>query len=189
MQKRKLINAGSLICNLNSFFVLWLINSFSFLSYSQQQDVHTKRFYESNSHLNVRDIQITKDNGFVVVGNAQILFGQQNYNGSFIFYNDSSANISSNYHWEKVYTTFGNVEDFSFEKVQELPDSSLIVAGKMFNLISNTYGGALLRMDRNGNEIWKKSLETGSNEPIMISDINVETDSTFFDFRFQNGDG
>jgi len=179
MQKRKLINAGSLICNLNSFFVLWLINSFSFLSYSQQQDVHTKRFYESNSHLNVRDIQITKDNGFVVVGNAQILFGQQNYNGSFIFYNDSSANISSNYHWEKVYTTFGNVEDFSFEKVQELPDSSLIVAGKMFNLISNTYGGALLRMDRNGNEIWKKSLETGSNEPIMISDINVETDSTF----------
>jgi hypothetical protein len=179
MKIRNTLLFCSLTIKLSLFLIICFINLFSFLIHSQQFDVNTKRFYESNSHLNVRDIQITRDNGFVVVGNAQIQFGQQNYVGSFIFYNDSSSVISSNYHWEKVYTTFGNVEDFSFEKVQELPDSSLIVAGKMFNLMSNTYGGALLRIDRNGNEIWKKSLEIGNNEPTIISDIYIESDTTF----------
>jgi hypothetical protein len=179
MLKNSILTFENLLTILKISKALSIFLFIPFLNFSQQSDIHTKRFYESNSHLNVRDIQITKDNGFLVVGNAQILFGQQNYVGSFIFYNDSSGNISSNYHWEKVYTTFGNVEDFSFEKVQELPDSSFLVSGKMFNVISNTYGGALLRMDRNGNEIWKKSLETAFNEPIIISDINVETDSTF----------
>lgn len=188
MKIRNTLLFCGLTIKLSSFLIICFINLFSFLIHSQQFDVNTKRFYESNSHLNVRDIQITRDNGFVVVGNAQIQFGQQNYVGSFIFYNDSSSVISSNYHWEKVYTTFGNVEDFSFEKVQELPDSSLIVAGKMFNLMSNTYGGALLRIDRNGNEIWKKSLEIGNNEPTIISDIYIESDTTFLIVGSKMGD-
>ena len=49
----------------------------------------------------------------------------------------------------------------------------------MFNPITNQLGGALLKLDHQGNEIWKKSISDSSGADIVVTDLLIETDSSF----------
>jgi hypothetical protein len=148
-----------------------LVNSLTI--FSQQTDLATKRYWEANSQLNAKTLKSTYKNGFVVAGNANIQFGQTDYVAGFVIYNDSSGTN----HWEKAYSSFGNT--FSFETVNQLPDSSFIAGGNMFNPITNQLGGALLKLDQHGNEIWKKSISDSSGADLVVSDLLVEGDTSF----------
>ncbi len=142
------------------------------LFFAQASDTRTKKYWENSSHLNAKEMIVTLDKGFAVAGSADIFFGPT-YIGGFVFYSDSSGNN----HWEKIYGSFGDV--FSFESIIQLPDSSFIAGGKMFNPITNRNGAALLKLDIQGNEQWKKSIDDSSGAEMSIIDLTVLTDSTF----------
>jgi hypothetical protein len=141
--------------------------------FSQQTDLSTRRYWEANSQLNAKTLKSTSNNGYVVAGNADIQFGQTNYVAGFVFYSDSTG---SN-HWEKAYSSFGNT--FAFQTIAQLADSGFIAGGNMFNPITNQLGGALLKLDQQGNEIWKKSISDSSGADIVVSDLLVESDTSF----------
>ncbi|MCF8410868.1 MAG: hypothetical protein K9G31_06175, partial [Crocinitomicaceae bacterium] len=105
--------------------LLLILLSWPILFFAQTSDSRTQKYWENSSHLNAKGMIVTMDKGFAVVGSTDIFFGPP-YIGGFIFYSDSSGNN----HWEKIYTSFGNV--FSFESIIQLPDSSFIAGGKMF---------------------------------------------------------
>lgn len=149
------------------FLILFLLTNCS-LFFSQQF-----RYWESNSQLNAKTLISTSNGGFVTAGNSTIQFGQNNYVAGFVFYSDSSGQN----HWEKVYTSFSDT--FSFEVITQLTDSSLIAGGNMFNPITNQLGGSLLKLDHQGNEIWKKSLSDSSGSDIVVSDLLNDSDSSF----------
>lgn len=153
----------------------------SFLLFSQSLNLSTKRYWETNSQINAKTIKSTVDGGFIVAGNANIQFGQNNYVTGFVFYNDSSGNN----HWEKIYTSFGNT--FSFETVAQLNDSGFIAGGTMFNPITNKLGGALLKLDKNGNEIWKKTISDSLDAEIVISDLLIDSDTSFISIAKKTG--
>ncbi|MFM7637469.1 MAG: T9SS type A sorting domain-containing protein [Crocinitomicaceae bacterium] len=132
------------------------------------------RYWEQNSQFYARNFSTTLDGGFIVSGYATTQFGQNDYVISFVCYSDSSGQ----HHWEKLYTNF--TDTFSFETVAQLPDSSFIVGGKQFNPMTNQLGGALLKLDSQGNEIWKKSISDSSGAEIVISDFFIDTDTSFF---------
>ena len=152
---------------INLFFLL----SIPIFAFAQQFDARSNRYSENSSHVNARDMMVTLDKGFVVVGNSEMFSGQI-ATGGFVFYSDSSGNN----HWEKVYTSFGDF--FSFETVLQLTDSSFIAGGKMFNPITNRHGAALLKLDKLGNEIWKKSIDDSTDDETSILDIQQINDST-----------
>lgn len=146
-----------LIC----FVLFLLLNCLTI--FSQQTDLSTKRYWESTSHLNAKTIKSTFGGGYVVTGDT--------YNNGFIFFNDSSG-ID---HWEKLWNN-----TISFETIVQLSDSGFIAGGKMYNPITNQLGGALMRLDQNGNEIWTKSISDSSDAEIVVSDLSIESDSSFF---------
>ncbi|MFM8243878.1 MAG: hypothetical protein ACKN86_13830, partial [Crocinitomicaceae bacterium] len=130
------------------------------------------RYWEQNSQFYARNFSTTLDGGFIVSGYATTQFGQNNYVISFVCYSDSTGQN----HWEKVYTTFDN--SFSFETILQLSDSGFIAGGKMLNPITNQFGGAILKLDNQGNEIWKKSISDGSSAEILISDLLIDSDTS-----------
>ena len=132
------------------------------------------RYWEQNSQFYAKNFSTTLDGGFIVSGYATTQFGQNDYVISFVCYSDSSGQN----HWEKLYTNFADT--FSFETVAQLPDASFIVGGKQFNPITNQLGGALLKLDSQGNEIWKKSISDSSGADIVISDLLIDSDTSFF---------
>ena len=140
------------------------------------------RYWETNSQLYAKAMKSTLDGGFVVSGSVNI---QNNFFAGFVFYSDSSGQN----HWEKVYTSFDNT--FSFETIEQFPDSRFIAGGKMYNPITAQLGGALLKLDQNGNEIWKKSIADGSGAEILISDLLIDSDSSFLIVakKTENNDG
>jgi hypothetical protein len=141
--------------------------------FSQQTDLWSRRYSELNSQLNAKTLKSTLNGGYVVAGNANIQFGQTNYVAGIVFYSDSSGLN----HWEKAYSSFDNT--FSFETIAQLSDSGFIAGGNMFNPMTNQLGGALLKLDHQGNEIWKKSISDGSGADIVVTDLLIETDSSF----------
>jgi hypothetical protein len=152
--------------------LLLILLSWPILFFAQTSDSRTQKYWENSSHLNAKGMIVTMDKGFAVVGSTDIFFGPP-YIGGFVFYSDSSGNN----HWEKIYTSFGNV--FSFESIIQLPDSSFIAGGTMFNPITNRNGAALLKLDIHGNEQWKKSIDDSTGAEMSILDLEVLSDSTF----------
>lgn len=157
----------------NKIYVIYILVFTNQTFFSQQVDLSSKRYWESNSQINAKTLKSTSNGGFVVAGNAIIQFGQNNYAAGFVIYSDSSGQN----HWEKAYTSFDNT--FSFETIEQFPDSGFIAGGKIYNPITAQFGGALLKLDQNGNEIWKKSISDGSGAEILISDFLIDTDSSF----------
>ncbi len=141
--------------------------------FSQQIDLSSRRYSDPNSQLNAKTLKSTSNGGHVVAGNANIQFGQTNYVAGIVFYSDSSGFN----HWEKAYSSFDNT--FSFETIAQLSDSGFIAGGNMFNPITNQLGGALIKLDQHGNEIWKKSISDNSGADIVVTDLLIETDSSF----------
>jgi hypothetical protein len=119
---------------------LLILFSWPVIFFAQSVDLRTKKYWENSSHLNAKEMIVTLDKGFAVVGSTDIFFGPS-YIGGFVFYSDSSGNN----HWEKIYTSFGDV--FSFESIIQLPDSCFIAGGKMFNPITNRNGGKTAHVD------------------------------------------
>ena len=152
--------------------LILILFSWPVIFFAQSFDLRTKKYSENSSHLNAKEMLVTLDKGFAVVGSTDIFFGPS-YIGGFVFYSDSSGNN----HWEKIYTSFGDI--FSFESIIQLPDSSFIAGGKMFNPITNRNGAALLKLDVQGNEQWKKSIDDSTGAEMSIVDLAVLTDSTF----------
>ncbi len=152
--------------------LLLILLSWPILFFGQASDSRTNKYWENSSHLNAKDMIVTMDKGFAVAGSADIFFGPT-YIGGFVCYSDSSGNN----HWEKIYTSFGDA--FSFESIIQLPDSSFIAGGTMFNPITNRYGAALLKLDIQGNEQWKKSIDDSTGAEMSILDLEVSSDSTF----------
>jgi hypothetical protein len=152
--------------------LILILFSWPVIFFAQSFDLRTKKYSENSSHLNAKEMIVTLDKGFAVVGSTDIFFGPS-YIGGFVFYSDSSGNN----HWEKIYTSFGDI--FSFESIIQLPDSSFIAGGKMFNPITNRNGAALLKLDVQGNEQWKKSIDDSTGAEMSIVDLAVLTDSTF----------
>ena len=139
----------------------------------QQTDLSTKRYSESSSYLNAKTLKSTSNGGYIIAGNANFQFGQTNNVAGIVFFSDSSG-VN---HWEKAYTSHENT--FSFETVAQLTDSGFIAGGTMFNPITNQLGGALLKLDQQGNEIWKKSISDSSGAEIIVSDLLIESDTSF----------
>ena len=153
--------------------LILILFSWPVIFFAQQFDARSNRYSENSSHVNARDMMVTLDKGFVVVGNSEMFSGQI-ATGGFVFYSDSSGNN----HWEKVYTSFGDF--FSFETVLQLTDSSFIAGGKMFNPITNRHGAALLKLDKLGNEIWKKSIDDSTDDETSIFEKNSTRPKSVF---------
>lgn len=151
-------------------FLLVLSSNSSFAQLAE--DPASTRYWDANANLFAKKIQARNDLGYAVCGEATIWSGGNQYNGAFIV----SSDASGEQHWEKCFTTF--FADFSFETVVQWPDSSFLAAGKMFNPMTTMHGAALIKLDKNGNEIWKGSVENGSDHLTEIRNVLITSDTT-----------
>jgi|GEM_PF-2414907 len=154
-----------LITSIGLFFVQF--------SFSQNGiDPASTRYWGANANLFGKKILPTLGNGFAVCGEATIWSGGNQYNGAFIVQSDSSGQQ----HWERCFTTFST--DFSFETVVQWSDSTFLAAGKILNPMTNRHGGALIKLDKNGNELWKGSVENGADQLTVIKNVVITSDSS-----------
>ena len=144
---------------------LFLIHS---LSCSQVIGVTSQRYFFPDYNAPALDICTTVGNGFAVVGTVEY---DQNNSIPYILYCDSLGQQI----WSRPYSTFNS--NFAFNRVIQLPDSSLIIVGKMLNPLQNDFGAACLKLDKNGNEIWKKSIGDNSGEVFSANDVIFTSDS------------
>lgn len=135
-------------------------------------DLFSTRYWDANANVFGKRISVTPEGGFVVCGEANIWSGGNQYNGAFIVSSDSSGEQ----HWEKCFTTF--FADFSFETAVPWSDSSVLAAGKILNPMSNKHGAALIKLDKNGNVLWKGSVENGSDQQTNIKNVLITSDTT-----------
>jgi hypothetical protein len=144
----------------------------SFYGLSQFSDPANTRYWDASASLYARGFLGTADKHFAVCGESFLYFGANPYAGGFVVFSDSSGTN----HWEKAYTAFNT--EFSFENIAQWSDSSLLVGGGMLNPMTNLHGGALLMLDKNGNERWKGSIENGIDSPVSLRKTLILTDST-----------
>lgn len=145
-----------------------IVNAFCQFS----DDPASTRYWDAQANLFGKRVISTDENGFAVCGEADIWSGGNQYSGAFLVVSDSSGA----HHWEKCYTTFYN--DFSFEMIAQWSDSTFLAAGKMMNPMTNTHGGALIKLDKNGNELWKASVENGVDQNCVIKNSLIVSGST-----------
>lgn len=142
----------------------------SSFSWSQSLESVSQRYFLPDYNAPATDIYPTFGGGFVVVGTVEY---DQNNTIPFVMLCDSIGQQL----WSKPYSTFNN--SFAFNRVIQLPDSSLVVVGKMFNPLQNDFGAACIRLDKNGNELWKKSLGDNSGDIFSANDVIFTSDSSF----------
>jgi hypothetical protein len=151
-------------------FLLVLSSNSSFAQLAE--DPASTRYWDANANLFAKKIQARNDLGYAVCGEGVFWSGGTQYNGAFVV----SADSSGDQHWEKCFTTF--FTDFSFETVVQWPDSSFLAAGKILNPMTNIHGAALIKLDKDGNEIWKGSVENGSDYLTEIRNVLITSDTT-----------
>jgi hypothetical protein len=108
----------------------------------------------------------------VVCGELAFWSGGNQHTGAIVVCSDSSGNQ----HWEKCFTTF--VSDFSFETVAPWSDSSFLAAGKIFNPMTTKHGAALMKLDKDGNVLWKGSVENIADQLTVIKNILITSDTS-----------
>ncbi len=136
---------------------------------AQIQDQSTRRYFTSINTTSV-ELVTTFNNGYAVVGYSDDF--NSTYRVPFVLMADSIGQTL----WQRHYSDLTN--GFQFNRIIQLPDSSLVAVGKMRNQLQNANGAALLKLDKNGNEIWKKSIESVgidciANDVIMSADTNL----------------
>lgn len=136
--------------------------------YSQTSDAYTKRYYVNGYDAPASDMVATKNKGFAVVGNVEY---SQNQKVPFIIYCDSAGHQI----WTRPYGTFN--PGFEFNRVIQLPDSSIVAVGKMFNPMQNNYGTACIRISEAGDIIWTKSISDNSGKEFVARDVIFTSDS------------
>lgn len=148
-----------------------VIISLAFISsnlYSQTSDAFTKRYYVNGYNAPARDMVATKNKGFAVIGNVEY---DQSQTVPFIIYCDSAGHQI----WSRPYGTFN--PGFEFNKIIQLPDSSIVAVGKMFNPMQNNYGTACIRISESGDVIWTKSISDNSGKEFVARDVIFTADS------------
>ncbi len=138
-------------------------------SWAQSLVSLSQRYFLPDYNAPATDIYPTFGAGFVVVGTVEY---DQNNTIPFVLLCDSIGQQL----WSKPYSTFNN--SFAFNRVIQLPDSSFIVVGKMLNPLQNNFGAACLKLDKNGNELWKKSLGDNSGDIFSANDVIFTSDSS-----------
>ncbi len=84
-------------------------------------------------------------------GNLALAGSINNYNDAFV----AKYNLAGNLLWTRI-VGYGGLGDEAFA-IQELPDRSLVIAGRTETSASNT-DILLAKLDANGNQIWLKAL-------------------------------
>jgi len=162
--------------NLLLFFSV-LLNR-HFFSQSTINEPKSRRFYQIGYNVNANDLVKTKDGGNIVVGNLS-------YTGdntlAFAVKSDSTGTVQ----WSKPFSCFNSIFDFS--AITELPDSSVIMVGRMFNQLENKYGAACQKLDKNGNVIWAKAINSSDDAITHASNIIVSADSNLLITGYING--
>jgi len=158
-------NISTMKTKITSFLFLFLTT----LSWTQSLESVSQRYFLSDYNAPATDIYPTFGGGFVVVGTVEY---DQNNTIPFVMLCDSIGQQI----WSKPYSTFNN--SFAFNRVIQLPDSSFVVVGKMLNPLQNDFGAACLRLDKNGNELWKKSLGDNSGDIFSANDVIFTSDSS-----------
>jgi len=173
LHKLKLESLG--ISGINSFFskqickTLFFILILNSIGYSQNLFFNSTRYYFPNYNSPASDFVTTYSKGYAVVGTVEY---DNNNTIPFVMYCDSVDQQI----WTRPYTTFG--AGFTFNRVIQLPDSSLIVVGKMFNPIQGDFGAACLRISATGEEIWKVSIGNNEGQIFEANDVILVSDST-----------
>lgn len=134
-----------------------------------QQDQSTRRYFTTSQTTSV-DLAATFDNGYALVGYSGDV--SSNYRIPFVLMADSLGQTI----WQRHYSDYTNGSQFN--RIIQLPDSSLVVVGNIKNQPQNAKGAAVFRLDKNGNEIWKKSIELAgfdcvANDVIFCSDSSL----------------
>jgi hypothetical protein len=155
----------------------------SFYGFSQFSDPANSRYWDAGASLYARGFLGTKDQHFAVCGESFLNFGANPYAGGFVVYSDSSGTSR----WEKALTAFNT--EFAFESIAQWPDSSILVGGSMLNPMTNLHGGALLMLDKQGNERWKGSIENGGDSPTYVRKIEPLTDTSALVLGSRSGQG
>ncbi len=139
-----------------------------FFSQSTINEPKSRRFYQIGYNVYANDLVKTKDGGNIVVGNLS-------YTGdntlAFAVKSDSTGSVQ----WSKPFSCFNSIFDFS--AITELPDSSVIMVGRLFNQLENKYGAACQKLDKNGNVIWAKAINSSNDAITHASNIIVSADS------------
>ena len=138
-------------------------------SWSQNLESVSQRYFLPDYNAPSTDIYPTFGGGFVVVGTVEY---DQSNTIPYVMLCDSFGQQL----WSKPYSTFNN--SFAFNRVIQLPDSSFVVVGKMLNPLQNDFGAACLKLDKNGNELWKKSLGDNSGDIFSANDVIFTSDSS-----------
>ncbi len=137
--------------------------------FAQQFDFSTRRYFTTSQTTSV-DLAATFDNGYALVGYSGD--ASSNYRIPFVLMADSLGQTI----WQRHYIDYTNGSQFN--RIIQLPDSSLVVVGNIKNQPQNAKGAAVFRLDKNGNEIWKKSIEFAgfdcvANDVIFCSDSSL----------------
>ena len=150
------------------YFTLLFIFA-SFICSSQELGVTSHRYFLPDFNAPAMDISSTYENGFAVVGTVEY---DQNNSIPYLMVCDSFGQQL----WTKPYSNFNT--EFAFNRVIQLYDSSFVVVGKMLNPLQADFGAACLRLDKNGNELWKKSIGDNSGEIFVANDVIQTADSS-----------
>ncbi|NCA21615.1 MAG: hypothetical protein EBS86_10820, partial [Crocinitomicaceae bacterium] len=155
------------------------IISFFFISnfFYSQSDEFTKRYFVNGYNAPAKDMVATKNKGFAVIGNVEY---DQNQTIPFIIYCDSAGHQV----WSRPYGTFN--PGFEFNRVIQLPDSSIVAVGKMFNPMQNNYGTACIRISEAGDVIWAKSISDNSGKVFVARDVIFTSDSALLTGLYYN---
>lgn len=132
----------------NAIFLFKVIFLVAFFGHSQSS---MRRYYSDEGSIS-NDLVVTKDNGYAVVGYSNFYFNT-NIQRPFILKVDSIGQTL----WQRHFTDF--LSESSFNRVIELPDSSIVIAGQTNNQLQVTNSALVLRLDIDGNLIWKKKID------------------------------
>lgn len=154
-----------------------MANQFTF-SQGAVPELNTRRFYLTGYNVTANDILKTKDGGNIVVGNMPYV---SDNSLAFAVKSDAQGNVI----WNKPFSCFNSMFDFS--ALTELPDSSIVIVGRMFNPLNNKYGAACQKLDKNGNVIWSKAINSSDDAITHASNIIVSSDTNLLIAGYVDG--
>lgn len=146
--------------NLLLFFA-YIFTSF----YSFSQIDHYSQRYNLDTDLEAMDMVLNPDNGVVVVGRNELSSG-------IISYKDEYGQVL----WTRKFSNSDN--NYQFNKVIMLHDSTFVAVGSTYNTIWGRYGAACVRIDRFGDTLWTKSLDNTTPFPTTAYDVIELKDSS-----------
>lgn len=90
----------------------------------------------------------TNDNSYIIAGGAYA------HEGIWLFKIDGTGQVL----WQKAYGSQNGQYNKAYN-VQVMPDGMYMVSGTFLNPVSRQYMGVLLKIDSDGNMVWKKFME------------------------------